>query len=78
MVVLIDCGNMYKRIHNKVAKEFHCFVRVVSNLQFLIIDGGTMKCTGYYENIKLQMGDYHLKTHMFSIEMGSCDTSLGS
>jgi hypothetical protein len=26
---------------------------------------------------KLQMGDYHLKTHMFSISMGGCDNVLG-
>ena len=51
---------------------------MISNFQVLIVDGGTMKCEGYYENIKLQMGDYHLKTHMFTIEMGGCDIILGA
>jgi len=37
-----------------------------------------MKCEGHYENIKLQMGYYHLKAHMFSIEMGGCNIILGS
>ena len=32
---------------------------------------------GYCENVKLQMGDYHMKTHMFSISMGGCDIVLG-
>ena len=36
-----------------------------------------MKCEGCYENIKLQMADYHLNTHMFSINMGRCDIVLG-
>jgi hypothetical protein len=26
----------------------------------------------------LQIGDYHLKSHMFSIDMGSCDIVLGA
>jgi hypothetical protein len=37
-----------------------------------------MKCRGRCEIVKLQMGDYHLKIHMFSIEMGSCDIVLGA
>jgi hypothetical protein len=32
-----------------------------------------MKCGGCFENVRLQIGDYHLKYHMFSIDMGSCD-----
>ena len=60
---------MHKFFHKRVAKVIHCFFREVSNFQFLIIDGGTMKCEGCSENIKLQSGDYLLKTHMFSIEM---------
>jgi hypothetical protein len=40
-------------------------------------NGGTMKCGGHCENVKLQMGDYHLKTHMFFIFMGGCDIVLG-
>lgn len=36
-----------------------------------------MKCGGHCDNVKLQMGDYHLKTHKFSINMGGCDIMLG-
>jgi hypothetical protein len=35
-----------------------------------------MKCGGRYENIRLQMGECHLKNHVFSIEMGCCDINL--
>ena len=49
----------------------------VSYFQVLIVDGGTMKFEGRCENIKLQMCNYHKKTHIFSIEMGGCNIVLG-
>ncbi|MCY6488462.1 retropepsin-like aspartic protease, partial [Actinobacillus pleuropneumoniae] len=77
VVVLIDSGSTHNFIHQKVAEAVHCFVRAVSNFQVQIADGGTMKCEGHCENVKLQMGDYQLKTHMFAIHMGGCDIVLG-
>jgi hypothetical protein len=35
-----------------------------------------MKCGGRFQNDKLQMGEYQLKTHLFSINMGGCDLVL--
>eukprot|EP00253_Pinus_taeda_P012385 PITA_12385 len=78
VVVLIDSGSTHNFIHQKVAEAVHCFVRSVSNFQVQIADGGTMKCEGRCENVKLQMGDYQLKTHMFSIHMVGCDIVLGA
>eukprot|EP00253_Pinus_taeda_P012205 PITA_12205 len=78
VIVLIDIGSTHNFIHQKVAEVVHCFVRAVSNFQVQITDGGTMKCEGRCENAKLQMGDYQLKTHMFSIHMGGCDIVLGA
>jgi hypothetical protein len=43
----------------------------------MIANGGSMKCEGRYENMCLQIGEYHLKSHMFSIDMGNCDIVLG-
>jgi hypothetical protein len=37
-----------------------------------------MTCGGHCENVRLQIGDYHLKSHMFSIDMGGCDILLGA
>jgi hypothetical protein len=28
--------------------------------------------------VRLQIGDYHLKSHMFAIDMGCCDIMLGA
>jgi hypothetical protein len=44
----------------------------------MIANGGSMKCGGHCENVCLQIGDYHLKSHMFSIDMGGCDIVLGA
>jgi hypothetical protein len=43
----------------------------------MIANGGSMKCGGRCENVWLQIGQYHLKYHMFSIDMGGCDIVLG-
>jgi hypothetical protein len=42
----------------------------------MIANGSSMKCGGHCENVHLQIGDYHLKSHMFSIDMGGCDIVL--
>jgi hypothetical protein len=43
----------------------------------MIANGGFMKCGGNCENVRFQMGDYSLKPHMFSIEMGGPNIILG-
>jgi hypothetical protein len=43
----------------------------------MIVNGGSIKCGGRCENVRLQIGHYHLKSHMFPIEMGECDIVLG-
>jgi hypothetical protein len=35
-----------------------------------------MKCGGHCENVSLKIGQDHLKSHMFSTDMGSCDIVL--
>jgi hypothetical protein len=42
------------------------------------VNGGSMKCGGHCENVCLQIGEYHLKSHMFAIDMGGCDIVLGA
>ena len=44
----------------------------------MISNGRSMKCGGSCENVCLQIGDYHLKSHMFAIDMGDCDIVLGA
>jgi hypothetical protein len=43
----------------------------------MLANGGSMKCGRHCENVHLQIGDYHLKSHMFVIDMGGCDFVLG-
>jgi hypothetical protein len=43
----------------------------------MIAIDGSVKCGGCCEKVHLQIGQYHLKYHMFSIDMGGCDIVLG-
>ena len=43
----------------------------------MIANGRMMKHGGHCENVKLQLNDYNIKTHMLSIDMGGCDIILG-
>lgn len=78
VVILTDSGSTHNFIHWRIADKVNCFIRPVSNFQILIANGGRMACGGRCENVKLEMADYHLKTHMFAIDMGGCDIILGA
>jgi hypothetical protein len=77
VIILVDSGNTHNFIHHRIAQETHCYSHAVNNFQIMISNGGSMKCGGRCENVCLQIGDYHLKSHMFVIDMGGCDIVLG-
>jgi hypothetical protein len=74
--LLFDSGNTHNFIHRRIAKEINCYIRVINNFQIMIANGGCMKCGGCCENVRLKIGQHHLKSHMFSIDMGGCDVVL--
>lgn len=76
LVVLIDNDNTYNFINRSKVESLRIFIHPINKFQVLITNGSTMKCGGRCENVKLQMGDYHLKTYMFSIDMGGFDIVL--
>ena len=77
--VLIDNGSTHNFIQSQLAQEIHCYVRTVTIFQILIANEVKMKCGGWHENVKLKMGDYHLKSHTFeSVEMGGYNIVLGA
>jgi len=73
MIVWIDNGITHNFIHWWVVEEHDFYVHVVHKFQIMIANAGMMKCGGKCENVKLQMGDYQFKSHMFDIEMVSSD-----
>jgi hypothetical protein len=78
VIILVDSGSTHNFIHHRISQETHCYIHVVNNFQIMIANGGSMKCGGHCENVRLQIGDYHLKSHMFFIDMGSSDIVLGA
>jgi hypothetical protein len=78
VIILVDSGSTHNFIHHRIAQETHCYIHAVNNFQIMIANGGSMKCGGHCENVHLQIGDYHLKSHMFAIDMGGCDIVLGA
>jgi hypothetical protein len=78
VIILVYSGSTDNFIHRRIAQETNCYVYAVNNFQIMIANGGSMKCGGHCENVCLQIGDYHLKSHMFSIDMGSCDIVPGA
>jgi hypothetical protein len=75
--ILIDSGSNHNLIHRCIDQETHCYIHVVNNFQIMIANEGSMKCGGSCENVCLQIGQYNLKSHMFTIDMGGCDIVLG-
>ena len=73
----MDSGNTHNYIHHHISREVNCYIHVVNNFQNMIANGGSIKCGGHCENVRLQIGQYHLKSHMFAIDMGGCDIVLG-
>ena len=77
VIILVDSGRTHSFIHLCISQQTDFYIRFVNNFQIMIANGGSMKCGECCENVHLQIGDYHLKSHMFSIDMGGCDIVLG-
>jgi hypothetical protein len=78
VIIMVDNSNTHNFIHRHIAQETHCYIHAVNNFQIMIVNGGSMKCGGHCENVCLQIGAYHMKSHMFAIDMGGCDIVLGA
>jgi hypothetical protein len=76
-IILVDSGSTHNFIHRHISQEFNCYICAINNFQIMIANGGSMKCGGRCENVRLQIGQYHLKSHMFAIDMGGFDIVLG-
>jgi hypothetical protein len=77
VVILVDSGSTHNFIHRHISQEFNCYIHVFNHFQIMIANGGSMKYGGRCENVRLQIGHYHLKSHMFATNMGGCDIVLG-
>jgi hypothetical protein len=76
VIILIDSGKTHNFIHCQIAQEINFYIHAVNNFQVMIANGSSMKCGGICENVHLQIGQYHLKYHMFATDMDDCDIFL--
>jgi hypothetical protein len=76
VIILVDSDSTHNFIHPYISQQINCYIHAVNNFQNMIANGGSMKCGGRCENVHLQIGQYHLKYHMFSIDMGGCGIVL--
>ena len=77
VTLLIDYGSTHNFIHYKLAKVLNCFVYTIPEFHVMIVNGGTINCSGKCHNINLAMGEYVLNSPMISIPMGGADVVLG-
>jgi hypothetical protein len=73
VIILVNSGSTHNFIHCCISQETNCYICAINNFQIMIANGGSVKCGGHCENLCLQIGQYDMKSHMFSINMGSCD-----
>jgi hypothetical protein len=78
VIILVDNGSTHNFIHRHLAQEINCYIHAINNIKIMIANGGSMKCGGCCENVRLQISHYNLKSYMFSIDMGGCDIVLGA
>jgi hypothetical protein len=76
VIILVDNRSNHNFIHCRISQEINCYIHAVNNFQIRISNDGSMKCGGRCENVRLQIGQYHLKYHMFSNDIGGCDIAL--
>ena len=77
VTVLIDSSSNHNFIHYKLAKILKCFVYPAPEFQVMIVDGGTINCSGKFHIIYLDMGEYVLNSPIIAIPMGGVDVFLG-
>jgi len=52
-IILVENDGILNFIHCHLAHEFNCYICVVNNFQIMIANGGSMKCGGRCENMRL-------------------------
>jgi hypothetical protein len=76
VIILVDSGSTHNFICCCIFQKLKCYICVVKKIQIMISNGDSMKCGGLCENVHPEIGQNHLKSHIFSIFMGDCETVL--
>jgi hypothetical protein len=63
VIILVDGGSTHNFIHRDISQEVNYYICAINNFQIMIANDGSMKYEGWCENVQLQIGQYHLKSH---------------
>jgi hypothetical protein len=74
--VLIDSSSTHNFINCKLVKLLNFFVFLAPEFLVVIVDGGTINCSGKCHSINLNIGEYLLDSPMIAIQMGGVDVVL--
>ena len=75
--MLIDSSSTHKFIHCKLYKALNCFIYQAPEFQVMIVDGGTINCSGKCHKITLTTGEYVLNSPMIATTIRGVDVVLG-
>ena len=78
LTILIYSGSTHNFIDTWIAKQANCFVHPCSSFEVMISNGGALPCKGKCCNVRISIGDYNLRSDMFSLPLGGCDVVLGA
>jgi hypothetical protein len=77
VTTLIDSCSICNFINYKLAKLLNLFIYPTLEFQVMIVDGGTINCSGKCHSIKLTMGDYLSNIPIITVQMGGIDVVIG-
>ncbi|KAH9292048.1 hypothetical protein KI387_042763 [Taxus chinensis] len=78
LTILIDSENTHNFIDPRIAKQVDCFVHPYSSFKVMIANGGSLSSKGKCHNVCIVIGDYTLRSDMFSLPLSGCDVVLGA
>jgi hypothetical protein len=55
-IIIVDSHSTRNFIHHRISLEVNCYIRAFNNFQIMVSNGGSMKCGGCCENVRIQIG----------------------
>lgn len=76
--MLLDLRSTHNFIDPRVERDVICYIHPTNNFEVMIGNGRKIACKGTCCNIKINMGNYILKSDMYALPLGRYDIILGA